>query len=729
MTASADPVSERTVHKTCNICEAMCGLLIDVADNRVVRIRADRDDPFSRGHICPKAMALEQVQEDPDRLRFPVRRTDSGWQRIGWDEAFSRVAARLAELQARHGDDSVATYMGNPAAHNFGTLMYLTALNTAVSTRSKYSASSLDQNPKHAACYFLYGNTLSIPIPDLDRTQFLLLLGANPVVSNGGLFTAPGFAKRIGELKSRGGKFVVVDPRRTETAEIADEHIFIAPGDDALLLAALIYTVFDEELLRENAATSRLAGLPALRDAIRLFAPERVATRLGMPAPRLRALAREFAAADSAVCYGRFGTCANPYGTLNSWLIEVLNLLTGNLDSVGGAMFATPAADLPGVLRWRGATGNHDSWRTRVRGAPAFNDEQPSACLAEEILTPGQGQVRGLITIAGNPARSAPNSRALEGALAQLDFYVAIDFYINESTRYADVILPPTWSLEHDNYEVIFHLMSVRNTSKYSARVLEPEPGTRHDWQILSELALRILEHKAQRPARALYRCVRALGLVPSPRRVLDWMLRIGSYGDAFRPWRRGLRLRDLEAAPQGVDLGPLRPALDDVLDSGSRTIALDTPVVLAELGRLDAELRDAASANGLRLIGRRQVRRCNSWLGNVQLAAKGGERCDLRMHPEDARARGLEDGARVAVRSASGHVDARLRVSDEMMPGVVSLPHGWGHDVEGVELRVARETPGINCNELTDDSVLEPVVGNAVLNGVPVEVSAIASP
>lgn len=717
----------KTFHKTCNICEATCGLLVDVGDRgEVLRIRADADDPFSQGHICPKAIALREIQEDPDRLRFPLRRRGSDWQQVSWEEALELVASRIVELQARHGDDSVGTYLGNPAAHNFGTILVLTALNQAIATRNRYTASSTDQNPKHASSKLLFGNVFSIPIPDLDRTDFLLVLGANPVVSNGSLMTAPGFARRVRALHARGGRLVVIDPRRTETAALADEHWFLRPGRDGLLLAALVHVVLEEKLTRERHPFQHVAGLARLADWVSPFAPERVETALAIPAAKVRQLARDFAGAPSAACYGRVGTCQHPFGTLNSWLIDVLNLLTGNLDTPGGAMFPTPAVDLPGLARWRERGQEEPHWTTRVRGVPAFNGEQPVACLAEEILTPGEGQVRGMLTIAGNPCLSAPNGAALERAFASLEFCAAVDFYLNETTRHADVILPPTPSLEHDNYEVLFHGFAVRNTAKYSPQVLAPPAGTLDEWQILSDLALRILARKGSRGGRLAAGAARRLGLVPSPRRALDWLLRLGPYGDGFRPWRRGLRLADLEAHPAGIDLGALEPSLDRILTTPGGRIDLSPPVIGEELARLASSLQDGSAGPApLLLIGRRDPRTNNSWLHNTPLSAKGRERCTLLMHPDDAARLHLADGARVVVRSRVGELTAPLQVSDEVMPGVVSLPHGWGHDRPDTRMRRAADRPGVNCNELVDDQVLEGVTGNAVYNGVPVEVRA----
>lgn len=710
----------RTAHKTCNLCEATCGLLIDVKDNQVQAIRADREDPFSRGHICPKAFALKEIHEDPDRLRFPVKRTPSGgFERISWEQAFHEAALGIARVQQEHGRDALASYYGNPAGHNLGTMLYLLPFLQTLGTRNRYAVGSVDQNPRLAASLFLYGSSTTVPVPDIDRTHFMLMLGANPLASNGSAMTAPDVRGRLRALRQRGGRLVVVDPRRTETARHADEHMAIRPGLDGLLMAALVHTVIEEQLIERSPAFDRVVGLEALRAALRPLSPEAVAQRLQMSAVRIRQLAQDFAAAPSAVCYGRVGTCLHPHGTLVSWLIDVLNLLTGNLDSPGGAMFTTPAVD-PAPLVVRMAGGGHSArFHSRVRGLPELNDELPVACLAEEITTEGQGQVRGLVTIAGNPVLSTPNGSQLDRALAQLEHYVAVDIYINETTRHADLILPPAWSLEADNYQLVFHLVAVRNTAKFSPRVVEPEPGMLEDWQILSELSQSI--ERARNPGP--YTEVRTelmQRLSPSPRTALDALLRAGPYGDQFVPWRRGLRLDDLLEQPSGVDLGPLQRRLKHVVYTPDGELNLGHEKMLAELSRITAHRPE----DGLVLIGRRQLRSNNSWLHNAPSMVSGRPRCTLLMHPDDAAQKGLKDGDTARVESRVGQVEVPVAVSDEVMPGVVSLPHGWGHHRPGARLRVAEQQPGVSLNDLTDEQRVEPVTGNAILNGTPVEVS-----
>jgi len=664
-------MARETRLKTCNLCEAGCGLRVDVEDGRVARIRGDEDDPQSRGFLCPKAFALAEVQEDPDRLRRPVRRTPEGWQEISWEEALEEVAGRLADIQLRDGDDAVGMYLGNPGAHNFGTVAYVTFVRRALATRNQYTASSCDQNPKHAASLYLFGNVFKIAIPDVDHTDFFLVLGANPVVSNGSLMTAPDPRRRIRALKERGGRLVVVDPRRTETAALADEHLFIRPGADALLLAALVHVVIEEGLGRESHLDPLTRGRDALAAAVARFSPEAVTAATGIPAERIRTLARGFAGAERAVCYGRVGTSLTGFATLASWLVDVLNLLTGNLDRPGGALHATPAVDLASLTELVPDDGARQGWRTRVRGAPAFNGEQPAACLAEEIRTPGPGRVRGMLTVAGNPVLSTPNGREVDRAFEDLEFHAAVDIYCNETTRHADVILPPTWSLEHDNYEIVFHQFAVHNFARYTPPVLSPPPGALREWEILFELGTRIAEKKAKgRLAKLGFRSLRRLRGFLHTRRMLDWMLRVGPHGDGFLPWRRGLRVADLLASPRGVDLGPLRPSLVAWLEAHQAGIDLAHPVPLAELERLAAG--SPVEDDGLLLIGRRDLRTNNSWLHNAPLAVAGRDRCTLLMHPDDALARDLVDAGTVRIRSRVGEVVARLEVSDEMMPGVV---------------------------------------------------------
>ena len=704
-------------HRTCSLCEAMCGLTLEVDSQRVLSLRGDRDDPFSRGFLCPKAAALQDIHEDPDRLRFPVRRTPSGWQQLSWKEALDETAERLLQTQAAHGKDAVGVYLGNPTVHNLGTLLLGVPFVKALGTHNRYSATSVDQLPHHLAALLMFGHQLLLPIPDVDRTAFLLVLGANPVVSNGSLLSAPGMRLRLNALKARGGRLVVVDPRRTETAHLADAHHFIRPGTDALLLLALLHTLFAEKRLRLERLAAFLEGLEVVERLVHGFPPEVAEGPTGIPAEAIRSLAREFSAAPSAVAYGRVGLSTQEFGGLSQWLLNVLNTVTGNLDRAGGAMFTRPAFDVIG----NGASPGHfGRRRSRVRRLPEFGGEYPVSALAEEILTPGSGRISALVTVAGNPVLSTPNGIQLDRALASLDFMAAIDFYVNETTRHAHLILPPTSPLEHDHYDVVFHVLAVRNTAKYSPRLFEPPAGALQDWEILNGLTARLARRK---PLGWLQTRVRALGLrLASPRRLLDLGLRAGPYGQ--RSSHR-LSLSTLERSPHGLDFGPLEPCLPERLRTKDRRIQLAPEEMVADVARLFSRLLDSplAANSALKLVGRRQLRSNNSWMHNSLRLVKGPARCTLLMHPTDAAARGLPDGATVLVESRVGEISLPLEVTEEMMPGTVSIPHGWGHGRAGVVASVAAAHAGSSINDVTDELAVDALTGGAAFSGVPVHV------
>ena len=707
-------------YRACNLCEAICGIEIELAGDEIVAIRGDAQDPFSRGHVCPKAVALKDIQEDPDRLRRPLRRDGDGWTEIGWREALDEAASRLAAIRGEHGRDALAVYLGNPNIHNLGVLLYGPPFLRTLRTRNRYSASSVDQLPHHLAALEMFGHQLLLPIPDIDRTDFLLMLGANPVASNGSLMTAPGIERRLAELRRRGGSLVVVDPRRTETARLADRHHFIRPGSDALLLLALLETVFSENLERPGRLAEHCDSLATARRLAAEFPAERVAAATGIAAAEIAALARRFAEAPTAVCYGRLGVSTQEFGGLCHWLINLLNTVTGNLDRPGGAMFTRPAVD---ALANYGR-GHLGRWRTRVRGLPEFGGELPSAALAEEILHDGPERIRALLTMAGNPVLSTPNGARLERALGRLDFMVSIDLYLNETTRHADLILPPTAPLERDHYDLIFNLLAVRNTAKFSPALFEPPAEARHDWQILDELHRRLDDG----PWKARLR--RTAWSLLGPRRLLDLGLRYGPYGSGFRPFGGGLTLARLRRAEHGVDLGPLEPCLPRALRTAGKRIELAPELFVADLERLRRQLEAPAAAAGngeLRLIGRRDVRSNNSWMHNFPRLMRGRDRCTLLMHPRDAERLGLAGENQVAVVSRTGRVAAPLELSDQVMPGVVSLPHGWGHGREGTRLGTANRHPGTSANDLTDEQLVDPLCGNAALNGVPVRVERLA--
>lgn len=705
--------------RTCSLCEAMCGLVIETEDGRVTTIRGDEKDAFSRGHICPKAVALKDLHEDPDRLRKPVKRVDGGWEEISWAEAFALATRELRAVQARHGDDALAVYLGNPTVHSVGASLFAPAFVKSLRTKNRFSATSVDQLPHHVAALWMFGHPLLIPIPDLDRTDFLLILGANPAASNGSLMTAPDVARRLKDIRSRGGRVVLCDPRRTETAALADEHHFVRPGSDALLVLGLLHVIFAEQLARPGRIAAFTDGIDELQAIARRFTPERVAGSTGVAADAIRTLARDFAAAKRAVAYGRVGVSMQEYGGLACWLITALNAITGRIDAEGGAMFTKPAIDLLKGGGTYGGRGRFNRWQSRVRGLPEFAGELPVAAMAEEMDTPGPGQVRALVTHAGNPVLSTPNGGRLDRAIAGLEYFVAIDFYINETTRHANLILPPTAPLERDHYDLVFHVLAIRNTAKYS-RALFPRPrSARHDWEILNELTARLAGGSwwAQLKARA-----RATGLARlKPRGMLARGLRAGPYADR-------LTINSLERAPHGVDLGALAACLPARLRTENKRVQLAPPPLVADIARLERALEphDAAAVprNGhLELIGRRELRSNNSWMHNSERLVRGKRRCTLLMHPDDATARGLADGARVCVASRTGMVEVELETTDAMMPGVVSLPHGWGHDRPGVRLSVARAHGGASINDLTDDARIDVLTGNAGFSGVAVEV------
>jgi anaerobic selenocysteine-containing dehydrogenase len=710
--------------RTCSLCEAMCGLAVDVDGERIVAIRGDDDDVFSRGHICPKAVALKDLHEDPDRLRRPLVRRGTGWEEIGWEEALDLAAERLVEVQRAHGPHAVAVYQGNPTVHNYGALLFGQLFVRALRTRSRFSATSVDQLPHMLASLLMFGHQLLLPVPDVDRTSFLLVLGANPLVSNGSLMTAPGIERRLRALRARGGRLVVVDPRRTETATLADTHLAIRPGTDALLLLALLEVVFAEGRARPDRLSPLLDGLTEVEALAREFPPERVAERTGLRAEDIRALARAFAEAPAAVAYGRVGLSTQEFGGLCQWLLNVLNVVTGNLDRPGGSMFTRPAVDLVGLANRIGQRGHFAKGRSRVRDLPEFGGEWPAAVLAEEMDTPGPGQVRAFVTLAGNPVLSTPNGARLERALAGLDFMVSVDPYLNETSRHAHLVLPPVSPLERDHYDLVFHALAVRNTARYSTPLFEPPPDGLDDWRILHGLAERV---EARRGGRRLLSTLasKVAGRL-GPRGILGLLLRLGPHGRGLWPWGRGLTLRALERAPHGIDLGPLEPALPAALCTPGRRIALAPPPLVADLARLRARLAARDAVPALALIGRRHLRSNNSWMHNSARLTKGRDQCVLLMNPADAGARGLADGERVRLRSRAGTVEATLSVTDQMRPGVVSLPHGWGHHRPGVRLRVASERPGASFNDVSDEHAVDTLCGTAVLNGVPVEVECL---
>jgi anaerobic selenocysteine-containing dehydrogenase len=722
-----------TAYRICPFCEATCGLELTIIGGRVTGARGDRDDVFSHGFICPKGATFGELEADPDRVRAPMVRTGEDWREVTWEEAFATVERGLASVAGRHGRQALAIYLGNPNVHTLAGGLYAPALAKALGTTNVYSASTVDQMPKHVSSGLLFGDPLAIPVPDLDRTSYLLILGANPVDSNGSLCTAADFPGKLKALRGRGGTLVVVDPRRTRTARLADRHLGIRPGTDAYLLFGVVHTLFDEGL------SARPEGADDVERLARDFSPEDVAEVCGVAAPEIRRLARELAAAPSAAVYARIGTSTVEFGTLTSWLVDVVNILTGNLDRPGGAMFPLAPHRASGPRPRRGfALGR---WRSRVRGLPEVRGELPATTLVDEIVTSGDGQVRALVTVAGNPVLSTPGGDRLGDALAGLEFMVSVDPYLNETTRHAHVILPPPPPSRSGHYDIAFADLAVRNTARYSPPALPLREGELDECVILARLIriasgqdtdvdesimTRLLGAATADPASPVHGkdpadlLARLTGDGPALRR-LDLMLRLGAYGDGFGAVPGGLSLEALLRAPHGIDLGPLRPRLADVLRTPSGTIELCPPPIAEDVPRLRSGL--AARRAGLVLIGRRHLRSNNSWMHNLPGLVRGSNRCTLQVHPDDAGRLGLTDAGTAEVVSESGAVEAEVEITDEVMPGVVSLPHGWGHGRPGTRGSVAAAHAGVSANTLTDPRVLDPLSGNAVLNGIPVRV------
>jgi anaerobic selenocysteine-containing dehydrogenase len=739
----SDTVDEsRVAYRTCPLCEATCGLELAIADGRVTRIRGDRDDVFSKGFVCPKGSSLRQLDADPDRLRTPLIRRNGRLGACTWDEAFDHIAARLQPLLAEHGPDAIAVYLGNPNVHNMSGPIYNRVLLKALGTKNIFSASTVDQMPKHVSSGLMFGHPDAIAVPDLDRTDYLLILGANPKVSNGSLATAPDWPGRIDGIARRGGRVVVVDPRFSETAAIASEHIPITPGTDAQWLAALGNVIVNEGLVNLGRLADHCAGLDEAAAALTPFTPETVSATCGIPAEMTRRIALEFAAASTAVAYGRIGTHTTRFGTVAAWLVDLLNALTGNLDTPGGAMFPKAATERPRSIRGF-RTGR---WASRVEGHPEVRGELPAATLASEIETAGLGQVRALVTIAGNPVLSTPRGDQLSRALQTLDFMVSIDVYRNETTTNADVILPAPSPLYRSHYDLAFTALSVRNVANYSPPVFEMAEGDLDEWEIVLRLGAiamgmpattdvsalddQVLETLVQGSVKDERSPISGLTVDEvlaevqgerGPDRILDFLIRTGPYGDGFAT-KPGLSLAELIANPHGIDLGPLQPRIPEVLTTPSSRVELAPLQIVQAMEEMQARL--AEPLPGILLVGRRTLRSNNSWMHNLEILVKGKPRCTLQINPVDASRIGAVEGQPVTVIAAAGSVTAPATITDTIKVGVVSLPHGWGHDTADGGLEVAARRPGVNVNELSPNDVLDPLSGNATLTAIPVRLS-----
>jgi anaerobic selenocysteine-containing dehydrogenase len=714
----------------------MCGVVIEHQDGKILSIKGDKEDPLSQGHICPKAIALKDLHEDPDRLRQPVKRVGQDWVKISWDEAFSTIEENVKRIRRAHGGDALAVYAGNPTVHT-PALLLIPPFIHALGARQRFSATSVDQLPSMLASLKMFGHQLLFPLPDIDRTDFFLIVGGNPAASNGSLMTAGDPIGRIKSIRDRGGRVVLIDPRRTETAAIVDEHIFIRPGTDFYFLAAMTQVMFAEGHIRLRHLGDMVEGLMELQAALAEFTPEAVAEITGIPALKIRELARDFAAAEQAACYGRVGACVQEFGGLTTWLLHAINVLTGNLDREGGMMFSNAPIDVVGL----GPKGNYGKQHSRVRKLPSFGGELPVTVLAEEILTPGKGQIRLLATHAGNPVLSSPNGRKMDEALASLEFMFSIDMYINETTRHAHIILPPSSALERSHMDVGLAAVSVRNFAKWSPALFEVPDGEKQDWKILLELTNRLSDtgQLGRYVKQGVQAAIERLGLDAG----LDLMLRFGPYGthaklakkqsstrervmSVLRPDREGLSLKKLAENPHGIDLGPLRPVFPKALETRSKKIELAPALYLEDIARARENLLNANTSD-MRLIGRRHLRSNNSWMHNSHRLVKGKTRCTAMLHPEDAARLNIAEGMRVKLTSRVGSIELPVEITDTIMPGVVSVPHGFGHGRPGVQLTTARKyAEGVSLNDITDELFIDALTGMPVLNGVPITVAAL---
>jgi len=698
-----------THYRACHLCEAICGLEIKTQGDEILSIKGDKNDPVSHGFICPKATAIADIHNDPDRLRKPHKRIGDEWLEISWDEAIELTAQKLVETQQRHGNNAVGFFAGNPGVHNYGNLTHGPAFRRVFKTKNHFSATSLDQLPHQLTSWAMYGHQFALPIPDVDRTQMMVIMGGNPLASNGSIMTMPNAPKRLKAIQERGGKLVVID-RRSETADIASQHLFIKPGTDAYVLMAIINTLFTEGWVQNTHLSEQVKGLNTVRDSAAGFTLALAEAKSGIRASDIKQLAKELANTERAVLYGRMGVSVQEFGTLCQWAIQVINILIGATDAVGGALMTSPAFAY--VTKGAAGAGHFNRFKSRVSQLPEFSGELPAVALAEEILTPGEDQIKAMITIAGNPIISSANANLMEQAFDSLDFYVAFDFYINATTRHADVILPPTSPLEHDHFDIAFLRFAVHNSVRLNPVVFEPDSDVLHDWQIYNALGKRVAELK-NIDFKAL----------PAPDQVVGFGIENDVYGEKQNP-EMALTMDKIKAAPHGIDLGPLTPSMRERIGTIDGAIDTAPDFIIDDLTRL-AQRAEESSSDDLLLIGRRHVRSNNSWMHNYHRLVKGKPRWQLMMHPDDLAARGLTDQAQVKITSRVGEVVTTVIATDELMPGVVSLPHGWGHNKKGVKMSIASQQKGVNCNELTDEKFIDKLCGNAALNGVPVSVSA----
>ncbi|HZA12196.1 MAG TPA: molybdopterin-dependent oxidoreductase [Mycobacterium sp.] len=728
---------------TCPLCEAMCGLRIQVDGGKIAGIRANRDDAWSRGHLCPKGASLGALHDDPDRIRRPLIKVDGQWREVSWDAAFGRCTELLTPVIAKYGIGAVTAYTGNPLAHAFSLARYTGVLLGMSGMPVTYSPGTVDQWPKNLSSHLMYGGWWTFPVPDIERTDMLVVMGANPAASQGSLLAAPDVMGLINDIRKR-GKVIVVDPVRTQTAARADEWWPITPGTDAALLLAIAHTLFEEDLVSLGTAGSHIDGVETMRRVAADWPPERVATLTGIDAERVKRLAGELASTERAVVYGRIGLCNQEFGSLASWLVDVINILTGHFDTPGGAMFPRSAAwsvttqPLPGLEGGRPEFGR---WHTRVRGAKEVLGQVPVSCLAEEIATPGAGQIKALITVAGNPVLSSPAGDRLDQALPGLEAMISVDLWLNETTRHADVILPGLSPLEQPHHDDLILNFAINSFANYSAPVFYPDDRDRpEEWEILIRLTGLCTGTPAEDVDVAAIddgyfdylaftqgldgAAIRERYDHGGPERILDLTLRTGPFGDRYGENPGGLTLDKLKANPNGINFGHMVPQLPGILGTPEAKVRLAPQYLLDDLPRLARRVKRPAEE--LVLVSRRHLRSNNSWLHNVPALMKGRDRCTLLMHPGDARRRGVATGDIVAVKSSAGEIEVPVDVTDAVKPGVVSMPHGWGHGKSGTRMSVANGSPGANTNVLSPPTFIDEPSGNGALNGIPVTVARV---
>ena len=740
---------KETKLRTCPLCEARCGLELTVEDGSVTLIRGDRDDVWSKGYVCPKGTVLGKLHDDPDRLRTPMIRTGTQWREATWDEAFTECERLLQAVVEEHGKSAVTAYIGNPTAHNFSLGRYVGALKGMGGIETLYSAGTVDQWPKNVSSALMYGQPWKIPVPDLQRTDLLWVMGANPHASQGSLMGCADVLGEFDRIIEGDGRVVVIDPRRTGSADRASEWLPIQPGTDALFLLAVCNVLFADDLVELGEVAEHLENVDAVREVCADFTPESVSQATRIPTETIRAMTHELASTEKAVVYGRIGLCNQEFGTLASWLVDVVNILSGHFDVEGGLMF-------PRAVNWsmtRMKSGEFPDgyefgrWNSRVRGAPEVLGQYPVSCMAEEIDTPGDGQIKALVTVAGNPVISAPDSGRLDEALPQLDAMISVDNWLNETTRHAHVILPGQSGLEQPHFDDLLSHFTVRATARWSDPVLPADPEQPEEWEIMVRLGAILMgvrnadidlqafddgyfsafvqmhcaDESSPIHGRDPQDIVATYEGSGGPERFADFSVRVGPYGDGYGANPDGLTLAKIKEYPHGLDLGPMQPELPAILDTPNGKVDVAPPYIVADVDRLRTRIE--RPNDGLLLISRRHVRSNNSWLHNVKVLVKGKDRCTLMMHPDDAAARGLSDAQISMVTSENGTVEVPLEITDELIPGVVSLPHGWGHNLDGVRLSVAAEHAGVNNNLLAPPAFVDQPSGNAAVNGIPVEV------